>query len=95
LLGRLLHARRFHDTPSGALVLSPFIEDAAAVFRRRVALDTGHQKLSRLFAAAHMLARLRINAAVTDDAARLATDLPGSALVGRVSHPLDDFSEFR
>jgi hypothetical protein len=26
--------------------------------------------------------------------ARLAADLPGSALVGRDSHPLDDFSEF-
>jgi hypothetical protein len=26
--------------------------------------------------------------------ARLATGLPGSALAGRVSHPLDDFSEF-
>lgn len=43
----------------------------------------------------NMLARLRINAIVADDAARLATDLPGSALVGRVLHPLDDFSEFR
>jgi len=41
-----------------------------------------------------MLACLRINVAVAVDAARLATGLPGSALAGRVSHPLDDFSEF-
>ena len=26
--------------------------------------------------------------------ARLATDLPGSALIGRVSHPLDDSQDF-
>jgi hypothetical protein len=31
---------------------------------------------------------------ITAPEARLATGLPGSALAGRVSHPLDDFSEF-
>jgi hypothetical protein len=72
-----------------------------ALYREQALLSSGarrprHRKseLSRLYAAAHMLTCLRINAAVTDNAARLATDLPGSALVGRVSHPLDDFSEF-
>ena len=44
---------------------------------------------------ARTLAYLRINAAVTGDAARLTTGLPGSALAGRVSHPLDDDSEFQ
>ena len=44
---------------------------------------------------AHTFAYLRINAAVTDDAARLATGLPGSALAGRDLHPLDDSSEFQ
>ncbi len=39
---------------------------------------------------AHMLARLRIAGAVTHVGARLTTDLPGSALIGRGSHPLDD-----
>jgi len=62
---------------------------------KRVTLGIGNQKLSRLHAAAHMLVCLRINAVVADSAARLTTGLPGSALAGRVSHPLDDFSEFR
>ena len=44
---------------------------------------------------AHTLARLRINIPVAEDAARLATGLPGSALTGRDSHPLDDFSTFQ
>jgi hypothetical protein len=42
-----------------------------------------------------MFAYLRINASITDDAARLATGLLGSALTGRDSHPLDDSSEFQ
>ena len=44
---------------------------------------------------AHTFAYLRINAAVTDNTARLATGLPGSALAGRDLHPLDDSSEFQ
>ena len=42
---------------------------------------------------AHTLAYLRINTVVTDDTARLATGLPGSALTGRDLHPLDDYSK--
>jgi hypothetical protein len=38
---------------------------------------------------------LRINHVVTDEAARLATSLPGSALAGPDSHPLDGYSEFQ
>lgn len=44
---------------------------------------------------AHTFAYLRINTTVTDDTARLATGLPGSALAGRDLHPLDDYSEFQ
>ncbi len=44
---------------------------------------------------AHMLAYLRINESISGNAARLATGLPGSALAGRVSHPLDDTSDFK
>jgi len=44
---------------------------------------------------AHTFACLRINICVTADAARLATGLPGSALTGRDSHPLDDCSKFQ
>src|SRR5262249_3988961 len=41
------------------------------------------------------LACLRIASCVTAAVARLATDLPGSALIGWASHPLDDSPEFR
>ncbi len=50
---------------------------------------------SRLNAPAHTFARLRIARAVVATGARLATDLPGSALVGSVSHRLDDDSGFQ
>ena len=43
---------------------------------------------------AHTLVCLRINPAVTGETARLTADLPGSALIGRDLHPLDDFSKF-
>jgi hypothetical protein len=46
------------------------------------------------FLTAHEPARLRFAATVADVVARLASDLPGLALIGRGSHPLDDFSEF-
>ena len=41
-----------------------------------------------------MLVCLRFAHIVTNTGARLTTDLPGWALVGRVSHPLDDSSNF-
>jgi hypothetical protein len=41
-----------------------------------------------------LFACLRINQSVTALAARLATGLPGSALAGRDSHPLDDRPNF-
>ncbi len=43
---------------------------------------------------AHTLARLRFARVVTAAGARLATDLLGSALLGQVSHLLDDASQF-
>ena len=51
--------------------------------------------ISGLNTPAHTFARLRIARAVVAAGARLATDLPGSALVGSVSHRLDDDSEFQ
>jgi hypothetical protein len=42
-----------------------------------------------------MFACLRIARAVVATGARLATDLPGSALVGSVSHRLDDVLDFK
>jgi hypothetical protein len=42
-----------------------------------------------------MLTYLRINRPVAGKAARLVTGLPGSALTGRDSHPLDDYSDFQ
>ena len=50
---------------------------------------------SGLYAPAHTFACLRIASAVVATGARLATDLPGSALVGSVSHRLDDDSGFQ
>jgi hypothetical protein len=49
---------------------------------------------SGLNSTAHLLACLRINHVVADMTARLATDLPGSALIGRDFHPLDDYTKF-
>ena len=51
-------------------------------------------KVSRPTHAAHVLACLRIDEDLTIPAARLATGLPGSALTGRGSHPLDDLQDF-
>jgi hypothetical protein len=45
-------------------------------------------------ATAHPLACLRIARSVSGSTARLASDLLGSALVGRDSHPLDDKQDF-
>ena len=44
---------------------------------------------------AHTLVRLRINRMVTNTAARLTTELPGSALFGPDSHQLDDSLNFK
>jgi hypothetical protein len=44
---------------------------------------------------ARMFTYLRINRRVIATAARLVTGLPGSALAGRDSHPLDDSSDFQ
>jgi hypothetical protein len=41
-----------------------------------------------------LFACLRINRVITGVTARLTTDLPGSALAGRDSHPLDDIPNF-
>ncbi len=51
--------------------------------------------ISGLKPPAHMLARLRIASAVSATGARLATDLLGYALVGSVSHRLDDVLNFK
>ena len=51
--------------------------------------------ISGLYAPAHTFACLRIACAVVATGARLATDLLGSALVGSVSHRLDDVLDFK
>jgi hypothetical protein len=51
--------------------------------------------ISGLYAPARIFACLRIARAVVATGARLATDLLGSALVGSVSHRLDDDSGFQ
>lgn len=75
--------------------LTPNHEEDAAAFELRGVLGSGNTRFSWPTHAAHRLACLRINRPVTGPAARLATDLPGSALIGRALHPLDDKQDFR
>lgn len=74
--------------PADVVALSPDDDDDDAVFRNVETLD--HRK--DIFGAdsftARALARLRIAVAIAGAVARLATDLPGSALIGRVITPL-------
>lgn len=62
-------------------------------FQTLSALETA--TLSRLPHAAHLLARLRFAVSVAEHVARLASGVPGSALAGRDSHPLDDQRDFQ
>jgi hypothetical protein len=91
LLGHPLHARHAQTPRRMRRPACPSLKDTAAVFKNTDSLDIRDSLSFRgQFPMAHMLARLRIASAVTYVGARLTTDLPGSALVGRVSHPLDD-----
>lgn len=62
--------------------------------RRNQSLRHPGLQFSRLTPTAHLLAYLRIAGLISEVVARLATDLPGSALAGRDSHPLDDILAF-
>ena len=66
--------------------------------RRRSDGQAGHGSDCRLLlkkqVQGHVKQAVRINRAIAEATARLATDLPGSALVGRDSHPLDDKPNF-
>jgi hypothetical protein len=59
-------------------------------FRVHEPLGTKDAIISRLTITAHLFAYLRINPGVTSGTAKLTTGWLGSALAGRVSHPLDD-----
>ena len=85
--------------PAGCAVSSPFLlfffGHSTVAFRLPDALGIRDSLAFRgCFPTAHTLAHLRFAQPVTALSARLATDLPGSALAGRVSHPLDDSSLF-
>jgi len=83
------------EHPAECVIFAPCIGNDAAAFRRPVALGIRNSLAFRgCIPTAHTLAYLRFAHAVTDTSARLATDPPGSALIGRVSHPLDDSSKF-
>lgn len=81
--------------PAGPAVPLPINGDDGAAFQLSYALGVPGVAVSGLTHTAHMLACLRINGGVTVAAARLASSLPGSALAGRDSHPLDGYSEFQ
>ena len=84
------------NSPADAATSCPLPLIAAAVFRFSDTVDIRDILSFRgRLPMAHLLACLRIANAVTHISARLTTNLPGSALVGRVSHPLDDLLIFR
>jgi hypothetical protein len=91
----VLFVRAMVEHPAECVIFAPCTGDNAAAFRRPVALGIRNSLTFRgCIPTAHTLTYLRFAHAVTDTSARLATDPPGSALVGRVSHPLDDSSKF-
>jgi len=94
-LGRPLARVPRFLTPSLAPASRPTCEAGAAAFELPGSLGSGYMHISWPTHAAHMLACLRINQSITGLAARLATGLPGSALAGRDSPPLDDKHDFR
>jgi hypothetical protein len=82
--------------PAGCAAAWPATGDDAVVFRDSEPLDIQDSPLfEAAFPAAHTLACLRIAKTVTRAGARLTTNLPGSALVGWDSHPLDDTLIFK
>ena len=88
-------ARAMAKHPAGCAVPSPHVGDTAAAFEMHQSLGTRNDIVSWPTSMAHALAYLRFAGTVTGTVARLATGWAGSPLAGRVSHPLDDYSEFR
>ncbi|MGZ7033108.1 MAG: hypothetical protein ACXVIJ_14205, partial [Thermoanaerobaculia bacterium] len=70
-------------TPRGAAISSPVDADNGAAFRHADTLDHRICIFGAVFSTAHPIARLRIADVVAAVVARLASDLPGSALVAR------------
>lgn len=77
--------------PARCSAALPYTGDDAVVFRDSELLDIQDSPLfEAAFPAAHTLACLRIAMTVTRAGARLTSTLPGSALGGWDSHPLDN-----
>ena len=92
----VLFARAMVEHPAECIVSLSANGNNAAAFRRPVAFGIRDRLSFRgCIPMAHTLAYLRFAHAVTDTGARLTSDLPDLALVGRVSHPLDDSSNFQ
>ena len=88
--------RAVDSYPAGAPPPRPLTVTKLLPSGRRESLGPRHQSLfEAVLPTAHTLAYLRIAGAVTGAVARLAADLPGSALVGQDFHLLDDFSDFQ
>ena len=83
-----MRAEDKHSAESAAI--SPIDDDGDAAFQDLCTLGTRNKPLSKPNPPAHIFACLRFDPVVSDDAARLATGLLGSALAGRVSHPQGD-----
>ena len=91
----ILLPRAAVSDPAGCVALSPSNERDASAFRGADPLGTRELESFGAYLAARAFACLRIIREHRCPEARLATDLPGWALIGRVSHPQDDSSGFR
>lgn len=92
----VLFLRAAAHNPTGCIVSSPSHGGDAVAFRQINTLGIRDMYGFRGYlTAARTLAHLRFASLVTETVARVASDWPGSALVGRDSHPLDGDSEFQ
>ena len=91
----VLLSRAVVRDPAKRIAVSPMVDGLAVAFRVYDPLGAWKPPVSRLCSHGPCL-RVPTHRrwASLPSGARLATGLPGSALAGRVSHPLDDFSEF-
>ena len=91
----VLLSRAVVNDPAERAAVLPIADCVAVAFGTHQSLGARKPTVSRLCSRGPRLrAPTHRPRASLPPGARLATGLPGSTLAGRVSHPLDDFSEF-
>ena len=91
----VLLSRALVSDPAERAAILPFADCDAAAFGTHDSLGARKPTVSRLYShGPHLCVPTHRRETSLPPGARLATGLPGSTLAGRVSHPLDDFSEF-